>query len=328
MNESRATGVLRHPMTMALAIALAVSALLVVAVVATWGDGRSAPARRIAGTTVAMRDVPTPTPRAIRPAAAAAQPTEPAQSDVAKPTRPPAATRPAPTATNAPPPPTEAPPTAAPRPTFTIILPTIEPMAQPTAAPATATPEGKILAAFTEADSLGSLATGNWQMNDDQLVYGGQGGLAEQWLTVSSAHPTGDFAIEIEARVKSLAPNVCNQNFGAVAGAESNGLVWGGGVIYPCDGGSPRARLTDVTNWADGYDRDQVLAATDFKPGNSWHTYRLEMRGGTLTLYVDGRRLVDSPGARTNWQAGAPGQVGFWSQGVQLAIRSVKVYGL
>jgi 3-keto-disaccharide hydrolase len=328
MSESRDNGVLRHPMTMALAIALVVSVLLVVAVVATWGNGRSAPARQIAGTSGAVRDVPTPTPRAIRPAAAAAKPTEPSQSDAAEATRPAATKRAAPTATTAPPLPTEAAPTAVPRPTFTIILPTIEPMAQPTAEPATATPEGNVLAAFADADALGSLATGNWQMNDDQLVYVGQGGLAEQWLTISGVHPTGDFAIEIEARVKSLAPNVCNQNFGAVAGADANGLVWGGGVIYPCEGGSPRARLTDVTNWADGYDRDQVLAATDFKPGNSWHTYRLEMRGGTLTLFVDGRRIVDSPGARTNWQAGARGQVGFWSQGVQLAIRRVTVYGL
>ncbi|HEU5431293.1 MAG TPA: family 16 glycoside hydrolase, partial [Thermomicrobiales bacterium] len=225
-------------------------------------------------------------------------------------------------------PPTAQPPTTAPKPTFTIILPTIEPMAPPTAAPATATPAGTALASFADADALGPIASGNWQMNDDQLQYVGQGGLAEQWLTVSGVRPTGDFAIEIEARVKSLAPNVCDQNFGAVAGAAANGLVWGGGVIYPCDGGSPRARLTDVTNWADGYNHDQVLAATDFKPGNSWHTYRVEVRGGTLTLFIDGRKLLDSPGARTNWQAGAPGQVGFWSQGVQLAIRRVTVYGL
>ncbi|HEU0113596.1 MAG TPA: family 16 glycoside hydrolase, partial [Thermomicrobiales bacterium] len=315
-----------HPMTMALVVALAVSALLVVAVFAAWGSGRSAPAKRVLGTSVAMRDVPTPTPRAIRPAAAAA-PTEAAASDVA-PTKP-AKRRAAPTPTPAPTaePPTAA-PTAAPHPTFTIILPTIEPMAEPTVAPATATPAGNALAAFADANALGTLAAGNWQLNDGQLVYVGQGGIAEQWLAVSGVQPTGDFAIEIEARVQSLAPNVCDQNFGAVAGADANGLVWGGGVIYPCDGSSPRARLTDVTNWADGYNHDQALAATDFKPGNSWHTYRLEVRGGTLTLSVDGRKLLDSPGARTDWQAGVPGQVGFWSQGVQLAIRSVTVYGL
>ncbi|HEU0116495.1 MAG TPA: hypothetical protein VFQ80_17525, partial [Thermomicrobiales bacterium] len=155
MNESRESGVLRHPMTMALVVALAVSALLVVAVLAAWGSGRSAPAKRVAGTSVAMRDVPTPTPRAIRPAAAAAAPTAAAASDAA-PTKP-AKRRAAPTPTPAPTeePPTTAPPTTAPRPTFTIILPTIEPMAEPTAAPATATPAGNALATFADANALG-----------------------------------------------------------------------------------------------------------------------------------------------------------------------------
>ncbi|HEU5433953.1 MAG TPA: hypothetical protein VFU81_19950, partial [Thermomicrobiales bacterium] len=70
MNESRDNGVLRHPMTIALVAAAVVSVLLVVAVVASWGNGRSAPAQQAPRTAVAMRDVPTPTPRAIRPAVA------------------------------------------------------------------------------------------------------------------------------------------------------------------------------------------------------------------------------------------------------------------
>ena len=310
---------IRNPIVVAAVATLLASALLALAVWSTWRGGAAPSSQPAPPTAIAALDRSTPTPRAIR----FATPT-PEVSDEGMPTEvPESAAAPAGTPesaaltsdaaapqSDAAPPPTE----------VAVVLPSIDEGLTPAAAtPVAAAP----LAEFADATALGELAGGSWQLGNGQLSFVGAGG-AEPWLAVPGVAPTGDFAIEVEARVSDLSPGFCNQSFGLVAGV-AGGTVWGGGPIYPCDGPQPIARITDATDWRDGYDQDRTLARAPFTPGNGWHTYRLELRGGDIRFLVDGTLVAQAENARGEELRAAPGQVGIWSQGVRLDVRRISV---
>jgi hypothetical protein len=101
--------------------------------------------------------------------------------------------------------------------------------------------------------------------------------------------------------------------------------VFGGGLIFPCASDTPRARLTDVSVWENGYNADPVLAEETFDPGSEWHTYRFELRGDDVRLLVDGADVVSGTvGAPVDASSG-DAQAGLWAQGVQLKVRKVTV---
>lgn len=341
--RNRLTAMVREPVTVAIFTAVLVTGVLAFAVLAIWtgGPGSNGPDSESAVELAAM----TPTPRAINWPGAA-----PAASPKAASTRPrqapsmanvpainPAATEmpviSAPTSTAAAVPTVQPQPTAEPAsPPAPTAVPTITAVpistAVPTSAappPATPTPEPDFEAA--DAASFAPLVAGRWTVANNRLVNDSPQALSEPWLQLPYQTETGDFAIEAEIRVDGLAPGVCNQTFGVIAGSQASGLYWGGGVIYPCGLSDSTVRLTDVSNWTDGYDQDREFAREEFAPGQEWHQYRLEVRGNELRLLIDGDEVLTGTeaalrGGLTN------GQAGLWTQGVRLSVRRVIIVGL
>jgi hypothetical protein len=173
-------------------------------------------------------------------------------------------------------------------------------------------------------NELETLASGSWSATADALVNPGSSAVAEPWL-VLSAVPSADFAVEAEIRVTGRLESVCDQSFGLVAGSPGANQVFGGGLIFPCASDTPRARLTDVSVWENGYNADPVLAEQTFDPGSEWHTYRFELRGDDVRLLVDGADVVSGTvGAPVDASSG-DAQAGLWAQGVQLKVRKVSV---
>jgi hypothetical protein len=173
-------------------------------------------------------------------------------------------------------------------------------------------------------NELETLASGSWSATADALVNPGSSAVAEPWL-VLSAVPSADFAVEAEIRVTGRLESVCDQSFGLVAGSPGADQVFGGGLIFPCASDTPRARLTDVSVWENGYNADPVLAEETFDPGSEWHTYRFELRGDDVRLLVDGADVVSGTvGAPVDASSG-DAQAGLWAQGVQLKVRKVSV---
>jgi hypothetical protein len=173
-------------------------------------------------------------------------------------------------------------------------------------------------------NELETLASGSWSATADALVNPGSSAVAEPWL-VLSAVPSADFAVEAEIRVTGRLESVCDQSFGLVAGSPGANQVFGGGLIFPCASDTPRARLTDVSVWENGYNADPVLAEETFDPGSEWHTYRFELRGDDVRLLVDGADVVSGTvGAPVDASSG-DAQAGLWAQGVQLKVRKVSV---
>lgn len=230
-------------------------------------------------------------------------------------------------------------PEAAAEPTATegIVLTATEPPAEQSAATATpelllaeagdaATPDMAIMRADSRAD-FAALASGSWSASGDALAIAGTNATSEPWLTVASV-PSPDFAIEAEMRVTMVLDSVCDQSFGVVGGSPGASQVYGGGILFPCDGTGDWARLTNVSNWEDGYNADEVLSENRFDPGEDWHTYRLELRGNRLRLIVDGVGIVTSKLDTPINPGATDAEAGLWSQGVGLEIRRIAVFPL
>lgn len=172
-----------------------------------------------------------------------------------------------------------------------------------------------------------ALASGSWVVDVNGLANVGAQAVAERWLTVTSVS-SPSFAVEAEIRVTSVLDTVCDQSFGIASGSPDSGLVFGGGVIFPCSGAESQARLTDVTAWENGYNSDDVIAGNDFAPGEVWRTYRFELRGDRLRLLVDGVGVVSGvvdPGVDP---AATDAEAGLWTQGVGLEVRRVSIFPL
>lgn len=173
-------------------------------------------------------------------------------------------------------------------------------------------------------NDLEPLASGSWTASADTLVNPGSSAVAEPWLVISAV-PSGDFVVEAEIRVNGLLESVCDQSFGLTAGVPDAGQVFGGGLFFPCGSETPRARLTDVSVWEDGYNADPVLAEEEFDPGDDWHAYRFELRGDQLQLLIDGAGVVSGTLETPIDPASVDAQAGLWAQGVELEVRKVAV---
>jgi hypothetical protein len=290
------------------AAAAAVTLLLVVAVGLVWLLGRSPSQAPV----LAVQSQSTPTPRALTFVRNTPTPAQ-VPADV-------------PTATAVAPAEDEVPvPTAEPAATV-VATPEPPPSTESESTPAPDAGDGVVFEA-PGPNELESLATGSWTASADALVNEGSSAVAEPWL-ILSAVPSDAFAVEAEIRVNGLLESVCDQSFGLTAGAPGANQMFGGGLIFPCAAETPRARLTDVSAWEDGYNADPVLAEETFDPGDDWHTYRFELRGDQLRLLVDGADVVtetlDAPIDTSSGDA----QAGLWAQGVQLEVRKVTVRSL
>jgi hypothetical protein len=285
--------------------AAGVTLLLVAAVGLVWLLGRSPSQAPV----LAVQSQSTPTPRALTFVRNTPTPAAPAPAE-------------APTATAVAPAEQEA---AAPAPT---VVATPEPA---TSAESDTTPAGDggdgIVFAAPGRNELESLATGSWTTSADALVNPGTSAVAEPWL-VLAAVPSAAFAVEAEIRVNGVLDSVCDQSFGLTAGSPDAGQMFGGGLIFPCAAESPRARLTDVSVWEDGYNADPVLGEESFDPGDDWHTYRVELRGDALRLLIDGADVVSGTLETPIDPASGDAQAGLWAQGVELEVRKVSVQTL
>lgn len=230
-------------------------------------------------------------------------------------------------------PPATATPAPSPCPTprrLVVAQKTVTPAPSPTAAATpnpTRTPRPRRTATATAAPLYAAVGTDlaswsgpDWAYGEGVLANDGGGVTGQPWLAAPYQVPRAAYAVEADIRVVGLAAGKCEQSFGVVAGGGA-GVVWGGGVIFACDGVA-RARITDVTDWTDGYNQDRLLAATAFDPGQGWHAYRLEVDGNRLRLVIDGRPVLAATDDAAATGDG-PGQVGLWSQGVRLEVRRV-----
>jgi hypothetical protein len=298
---------LREPVTVALIVALAITATLAALVLGAWSVPPSAGDDLVAVVTTPVEDL----------ARLAAQPTAPAPTATATPR---AVVADIPTPLPLDPTPTPE-PTRSPRPTRT---PRPEPSPTPRPTP---TVGPSLVYDATGSAALRPWAEASWSMDGDLLVNPRAPVVAEQWVAGPNGLPRGDYAVVAEVRVRGLVAGVCDQSFGVVAGNDER-VVWGGGLFFPCDTSTPRARLTDLTAWEDGYNRDQQLADREIDFDDGWHTVRFEVRGTDLRLLIDDEEVLTASDPRASESVTDEGRFGLWSQGVNVSVRRIAVYQL
>ncbi len=230
--------------------------------------------------------------------------------------------------------PAVSPPTATPTdqstdtPTPTVRLsPTPTPTPSPSAT-ATATPLPTPDPVFElEGAGLAALVDQPWLLRGEILGKSSAPSPGQLWLTAPRLSPAGPFAIEAEIAVDPPAADACDASYGLVVNAQA--LVWGAGVTFPCDrAGAVTARISDISNPADGYAADRLIRQ---KPATidpaGWHTLRLEVRGNDLRLSIDGVLTVKAEDpALWDVDASPALAVGLWSDGIETQVRRFAIY--
>ncbi len=177
-----------------------------------------------------------------------------------------------------------------------------------------------------EADWTGGLSgwTGpsDWKTLNGMLLNDGTNE-SIQPIAAPYQPPTPDYAIETEVQILKAAYSPPGHSFGLVARYTGENESYTAGVREDAVG-NKLAGIADLSaRWGPDF-TEGVGTSQVFDPGEDWHTYRLELKGNTLKLLVDGSVLVQG----TDNRFLSAGRVGLWSQGYQLQVRSFKVIAL
>jgi hypothetical protein len=213
--------------------------------------------------------------------------------------------------------------TPTPQPTNT---PTPQPTNTPTPAP-TATPShpdpGTVL--YQADDKSGGLdkwaGSLDWGHLNGMLTNDGSN-LSNSWIPdPCQVQGTNDYAVEVQLQVvksgSCLDLFFC-RGFGIGVRNSSKG-GYNAAISYSHTG--INAQITASTQSSGNTD---TLVQQGFDPGMDWRTYRVEVQGNTIRFLVDGSPLLTTQDNR--FLTGST--VGLWSNGVQLTVRSVKVFAL
>lgn len=152
--------------------------------------------------------------------------------------------------------------------------------------------------------------TSGWSTLNGILINDGTGSAA-RWLPAPYRPSVSDYAVEAEMRID----HGCNSN-GVVAHAVGSNNYAAGAW---CGGG-----VAQIWEWSNNAQNYNPLGTKGFAPGNGWHKYRLEVKGNSLRLLIDGVLMLDV----IDDAILTPGLVGLWSEQEQLEVRSFTVYSL
>jgi hypothetical protein len=165
---------------------------------------------------------------------------------------------------------------------------------------------------------------GDWLAQSGELVNNGSNS-ADIGTAPSIQAPSGTLrglqAYAIEATIEVLG-YAGGPGFGFFVGynggASPTGYIVG--VSSSSSGPLSQLHVTTATGW-----HTPALQTVDFYPGSSAHTYRIEVRGKQISLFVDGAALLVPPLAADSLGGVI---VGLWSVGTRLVVSSFALYKL
>jgi hypothetical protein len=171
-----------------------------------------------------------------------------------------------------------------------------------------------------EADESGGFdewtGPSQWLHRDGTLVNDGTAGgsaiLAPYQPNVS------DYAVEAEIRLVR-----CNSSagtFGLIARAVEQGAYRAGHYCY--DGSDYDAFIWAVDHESGEF--EDLAQQENFTVDAEWHTYRLEVRGDMVQLFIDGEVVAETADLRY----ANSGEVGMWSTRLPIEVRSFRVLAL
>jgi len=162
----------------------------------------------------------------------------------------------------------------------------------------------------------GWTGTSDWTVLNGMLHNDGTDSSANSPTIVAPYQVEGitDYAIEIHMQI------VTGSNCFDVTTIRASGSanIWQGYKATIC-GGNAFINAGSIS----GNSFDQ-LAQVHFDIGNTWHTYRIEVKGTRLSYLIDGKLIMGVDDSRYS----SGGRLGFKSYLTQLNISSFKVFAL
>jgi hypothetical protein len=197
---------------------------------------------------------------------------------------------------------------------------TPSPTSSPTPPPTPAPKPGDVL---YQADSSwhGWSGTKEWNVLNGMLTNDGTGYPGQPTILAPDVLQVSDYAVEANIQVVNW-HRCCYSQFAIVVRASTNS--YGSWVGYSVGEDLEDRTPSTAQISAHAGDFGSSLGNAPFDPGGAWHTYRVEVKGNTIKLLIDGGvKLVITD---NSYLSG--GQVGFWSYEVQLNINSFKIIAL
>lgn len=160
--------------------------------------------------------------------------------------------------------------------------------------------------------------TKEWKILNGMLINDGSGYPGQPTILAPDVLQVSDYAVEANIQVVNW-PRCCYSQFAIVVRASTNSYGSWQGYSIGDDLQNPSTEIS-----AHAGDFGSSLANAPFDPGAAWHTYRVEVKGDTIKLLIDGGVKL----AITDNSYLSGGQVGLWSYEVQLNVSSFKVIAL
>jgi len=177
--------------------------------------------------------------------------------------------------------------------------------------------------------TAGWLLTPDWKTVSGQLVNDGTNRESVNHL----AHPpaitrvVANYAVETSAQiVRPSGASACGlgASFGITVRQDSSG-DYHVGIGTDQEDRNWYANIRDQSSSNSCLDStDTRLAHSDYSLDNAWHTFRVEVRGNNIKILVDGSAVLET----TDNHHLTGNNVGLWSTGIVLNVRSFKVIAL
>jgi len=155
--------------------------------------------------------------------------------------------------------------------------------------------------------------TPDWKHLNGVLLNDGTGG---NFAPIFAPYRPNSADYVVEAQIRSLT-NASN-SFGVVVRAD-------GGKGYATGVGGGWGGTTNIcylSGWWGTNDMGGCVGKGQaFDPGSEWHTYRVEIKGNTITLFIDNAVMTRV----TDNRFLSAGAVGLWSNRYQLEVRNFRV---
>lgn len=159
------------------------------------------------------------------------------------------------------------------------------------------------------------LASGWKRLNNVLLNDGTNGGYNGRSTLVAptSCQPkTTDYAVEATIQVVSFSDNYSGFGINVRSGPSTTDPAGYSTYVDSADGANIAVVGGDALNNA------------SFNPGTTFHVYRAEVKGNTITFLIDGKNVLSAVDNRFI----STGQVGLWCANAQIELNSFKVFKL
>jgi hypothetical protein len=160
-----------------------------------------------------------------------------------------------------------------------------------------------------------------WSVSSGGILASNGSSKIVDYLKAPFQPKTANYAVEAQIQFVKETSTSDNAYFGIFVRSIIPGKQGYDGYLFSgdsSDNGDAKIRIADEPN------SSRVLGFVQYPLDTSWHTYRVEVQGNTITFFIDNQNVVQV----TNNQFTSPGLIGLLDGTCQINVRSFTVFSL